>query len=222
MTRVHVIGEVSVRRRLLPSILLCAAMVASGACGNRGEGTVPKIDASRDRETSNREEVLIGYSLLADTLEDESKLRWLELVKKLTLSGPIDEVGDFLEKIAKSAKADAKELETLRGESPDVTAKPSHPSAIGDAITEDAKSRGAKELLDRDNGFNVRFLLLQAQAMRMIAVIAAKTGEFDTNMQRKIWLKQVSKKYEGYRDELVKMFERHCGPEIIDPSPKKD
>jgi hypothetical protein len=222
MTRVHVTDEVSYLRRVLPPILLCAALVASSSCGDRGGAPAPQANAGASREASKRDDVLIGYGLLADTLEDESKLRWLELVKKLTLAGPIDEVADFLEKIAKSAKADAKELKALREESPDVTAKPSHPSAIGDAITEDAKKRGAKELLNRDSSFNTRFLLLQAQAMRMIAVIAAETGEIDTNMHRKMWLKGVSKKYEGYRDELVMTFERHCGPDVINPSPEKD
>ena len=62
-----------------------------------------------------------------------------------------------------------------------------------------------------DGSFNIRFVFLQAQATRMISVIAKQTALIDTNTGRQKWLNRVSEEYEGYRNDLVAAFEK-CQP----------
>ena len=62
-----------------------------------------------------------------------------------------------------------------------------------------------------DGAFNIRFLFLQAQATRMIAVIAVETADLDPNEKRSKWLRKLAKEFEGLRDDLVKSVE-NCSP----------
>ena len=196
------------RRTARAGLVACAVLLASCAPPEAKNTTSsPHGGASED--------LLIGYGLLADTLSDESKLGWLKWVKRLTLDAPIDSVRALLDELSAAAKADAKALAALRELPPDVTGKPANPSAIGDAITADAKERGSDELLARHEKFNLRFLLLQAQALRMIAVIATETAAIDPNEERRTWLEDVSKKYEKFREDLIAIFEAHCSPEPL-------
>ena len=58
-------------------------------------------------------------------------------------------------------------------------------------------------MLSRNGGFDVRFVLLQAQATRMVAAMATATARFDPNSERKKWLKSLANEYEGYRSDLI-------------------
>jgi hypothetical protein len=58
-----------------------------------------------------------------------------------------------------------------------------------------------------DGTFDTRFMLLQAQAMRMVAVIADQTAKVDSNEERKTWLGEVSREYEALREEIVEVME---------------
>jgi len=194
------------RLRWLGAAMIAVILIGVASC-ERGPAS-PAPTTAADGSVS--EDLLIGYELLADTLRDESKLRWLDLLKKLTFSRPTDGVSDFLEKISSATKTDARRLDQLRTLAPDASAEPRTTSVIGDAITAGAKSRGSEEMLDRHGAFNIRFMLLQAQALRMIAVMAAEIAELDPNPQRSAWLTEIAVKYESYRDELVAIFGMHC------------
>ena len=181
--------------------LLVVSLVLPALFGCEPAAPEPCLQSADDRH----QELLIGFNLLADTLADESKLGLLNIFKKITFRGSVEEVDELISTISAASGERAGELEKLRKLEPVVIGRPERSSAIGDAITTLAKDVGEDEMLDRDESFGIRFLLLQAQATRMVAVIAAAVSEFDTNRERKDWFEDVSKQYEGFRHEIIEV-----------------
>lgn len=155
-------------------------------------------------------DLLIAYGLLQDSLGGESQLNLLLVLKKLTLSGPAERIEGMLKVIDETSGNLAEQLEALRKLPPSVEGK-APPSPIGDAIQASATEAGTHEMIFDGGAFNMRFLFLQAQATRMISVIAAEAAKIDPNPERQKWLKTVARDYAGYRDDLVTVVE-HCQP----------
>ena len=183
---------------------LLAVVFVAGVDVLRGETGVARA------ETRTQENLEVGYSLLESSLRDESQLKWLLLMRKLTLNKPPAEIASIMERISETSKRRAAEISKLRRLKPDVSREPS-PSPVGDAIQASAKALGMHEMVFPDGAFNIRFLFLQAQATRMIAVIAVETADLDPNEERSKWLRKLAKEFEGLRDELVKSVE-NCSP----------
>ncbi|MGH0030561.1 MAG: hypothetical protein ACQGVC_12270 [Myxococcota bacterium] len=167
----------------------------------------------------DREDLRIGYQLLADTLADESRLRLLKLFKTITFRGPVEEVGATMDTLARASKQRAKELAELRELAPDVTGRPAKSSPVGDAIQAVAKEAGKDEMMDGD-GFNLRFMLLQAQATRMVAAMAEAIAVHDPNARRQAWLHEVAAEYEGHRDEIVAVIQEYVAGRGADQPPR--
>jgi hypothetical protein len=176
-----------------------AVILALVGCDRR-----PADEATPELTEPVRQDLLIGYVLLADTLSDESRLGTLDLFKTLTLNAPNGAIAKMMQTLSEASTRRASELSGLRHLAPDVSDKPTTPSPLGDAITAVAKEFGKSEMLSRSGGFDVRFVLLQAQATRMVAAIATATARFDPNPERKAWLKSLATEYEGYRGDLIK------------------
>lgn len=166
--------------------------------------------AYAESATQKRDDLLIGYDLLAQSLSDEAQLKYLLWLRELTLQGPAKEVERLMTTIYEASDKRSGELEKLRTLAPAATAKPP-PSPIGDAIQSAAQWAGTKEMLFPDGEFGMRFVFLQAQATRMISVIAEQTAKIDPNAERQRWLEAVGKEYEDYREQLVKAVEK-CAP----------
>ena len=164
----------------------------------------PAGEATREPTAPVREDLLIGYGLLADTLSDEAHLGTLDLLKTLTFNAPNDAIAKLMHTLSEASTRRAAELSELRHLAPDVSDEPTQASPIGDAITAVAKEFGKSEMLSRSGGFDVRFVLLQAQATRMVAAMATAIARFDTNPERKKWLKGLATEYEGYRGDLIR------------------
>jgi len=164
-------------------------------------------EPSAPRPPVPHQDLLTGYHLLADALSDESQIRYLMLLKKVTLRGPVEEVEAIARKIGAASKRRRDELEELRTLAPDVSQSPAVRSPVGDAITELAKEAGTDELLDRELSFSLRFVILQAQATRMVAAMAKATAQADPNPRRQAWLRELAAEYEGYREELIDVIE---------------
>ncbi len=185
------------------AILTACALLAGAGC-DRLQSSAPKPASS-----SAHEDLLMGYSLLADTLADESHLRALKILKKLTFQGPVEEVGKAMDTLAKASKTRNKELKDLRRLAPDVTGEPATHSPIGDAIQAVAKDVGTQEMLDRHGAFNLRFMILQTQATRMVAAMATAIAEHEPNAERKKWLGEVATEYEGYRNQILDVIMKY-------------
>lgn len=172
------------------------------------------------------EDLLIGYTLLADTFRDESQLSMLKMLRKLLFRKTVvDEVSATMDKIAASAAQRAQELKRMRKLEPAVMGRPKTTSTIGDAITAAAKEAGTGEMLAwRGNAkltFNLRFMVLQCQATRMINAMATAISIHDVNTERNEWLLEVAKEYEGYRDDIIDSIRKYIrgeGSAQLDPS----
>jgi hypothetical protein len=169
----------------------------------------PAAQSTTPLSARTHEDLLIGYTLLADTLKDESRLGTLDFFKTITLNAPNDAIAKLMKTLSDASKRRAGELPRLRHLLPNVAGKPTQESPIGDAITAVAKDIGKSEMLSRNGGFDVRFVLVQAQATRMVAAMAMATARFDPNEERKAWLKQLASEYEGYRGDLIRYLGGH-------------
>ena len=190
------------RARVFLSGVAALALLLCAGC-ERLEGSKPAPPS-----TSAHEDLLMGYDLLADTLSDESQLRMLKLFKKITFRGAVDEVNDTMDVLGKASRQRSKELKELRKLAPDVSGKPATRSPIGDAITAAAKSEGKDEMMG-DSAFDLRFMLLQAQATRMVGAMATAIAKYEPNAERKKWLTEVASEYEGYRDDIVEVIRKY-------------
>ena len=186
-----------IQLRVSVAALAAGALLAGAGCDRL------KTSEPVPPSTSAHEDLLMGYQLLADTLSDESHLRALKLLKKLTFQGPVEEVGKAMDALAKASKRRKNELKELRKLAPDVTGKPATHSPVGDAIQAVAKDAGTGEMLDRHGAFNLRFMILQTQATRMVAAMALAIAEYEPNAERRKWLNAVAAEYEGYRDQII-------------------
>lgn len=171
------------------------------SCHRRPAPTASDATAGVSEQT--REDLLIGYTLLADTLAEESRLGTLDFFKTLMFDAPNDAIGKIMKTLSDTSKQRASELSKLRRLAPDVSQKPTKDSPIGEAITAVAKEFGKSEMLSRSGGFDVRFVLVQAQATRMVAAMATATARFDPNAERKTWLRHLAAEYERYRGDLI-------------------
>lgn len=189
--------------RALPAAALLVIMTMMGCAGAR-----PAPAEAGGLSAQRREDLLIGYTLLADTLADESRLRTLDIFKTLMFDAPNDAVAKLMKTLSEASEKRGSQLARLRQQAPRVSGKPAEESAIGDAIGEIAKDIGKMELLSRKGGFDVRFVLVQAQATRMVSAIAKATARFDPNPERKTWLKELASEYEGYRRDLIQYLDR--------------
>ena len=124
-------------------------------------------------------------------------------LKKITFSRPVLEIDEIMNRLSDISKARLGELEELRQLAPDVSADPTHLDPIGEAITSNATKAGMDEMLDREGSFGIRFVLLQAQATRMVSAISMAAAEIETNARRKKWLTNLAEEFESIRDELV-------------------
>lgn len=166
-------------------------------------------DVARAKEPApTRVDLLIGYDLLAQTLSGEGGLGMLRTFKKVTLSDVGKDVSNVMKALGETSRKRSKELEKLRKLKPDVTEKPP-PAPIGDAIQAAATEAGKHDMMHPDGTFSVRFLMLQAQATRMVSVMAAQVEKMDPNAERRKWLKAVAKEYEGYHTDVVTVVEKH-------------
>jgi hypothetical protein len=162
--------------------------------------------ASADGLSGVDQGLLTAYVLLEETLAEESKLGALAFLKKVTFDRPVSEIDDLMRRLSRVSKQRLKELEALRRLPPDVSGGPASVDPIGEAITTNATSKGMGEMLARE-GFGIRFILLQAQATRMVHAISTAAAERETHERRRKWLMDLGEEFEAFRDELVTILE---------------
>jgi hypothetical protein len=173
------------------------SLLLSSAAPVAGDGT----------EEETYDDLRVAYALLQESLTAEADLKWLLWLRELTLQGTTEDVERLMTTIHEASGRRAGELASLRKLSPDVTGE-GPASLIGDAIQAGAKREGTKEMIFPDGEFNIRFVFLQAQATRMISVIAEQAAKIDPNPERKKWLEVVGRQYADYRNDLVKAAEK--------------
>ena len=187
------------RRRIDGCLLACLALLLAAGCDQLGSEPEP---------APTHLDLLIGHNLLQDTLSGEGGLGMLRVFKKLTFGHVGEDVQNMMKALGEASKQHSKELKELRKLEPDVSGK-APPSPIGDAIQAAATEAGKHDMMHPDGTFSVRFLFLQAQATRMVAVMATQTAKIEPNAERKKWLEALAMEYEGYHDDVVSVVEKH-------------
>ena len=137
-------------------VALLAACLALAGCGTASKWKI-KDDASPAAKSARVAELEVGWDLLQTTLSGEAKLKWLLLLRQVTLKEPGKKIEKMLRQIQEASAKRVEELAELRRLSPDVSATPP-PSAIGDAIQDSATDEGTKEMVFSDGSFNIRFV----------------------------------------------------------------
>lgn len=179
-------------------VVLIAAVMAIGGCGFFKRDERPAKAQSDDVA-----DLRMGYAMLADALSDEARLDMLELFKKVTLDAPSDSVSKLVDEIATTSERRSSQLEKLRTLPPDVSGEPPSSSKVGDAIRDIAEEIGKDEMLSREGDFDTRFLVLQAQATRMVGAMSKAIAKYDPNEKRVKWLLHVADEYEDLRNQLI-------------------
>ena len=172
--------------------------------------SIPKVagfeSASSKNKASSRtshEDLLAGYKILHHTLTKEAQLQQLHWFRNVTFRGPTGELQRLMTLMHRTSGARRKELHMLFQLPPVIVLSEAPVTVMGDAIQGRAERQGMKELLFSEGTFNSRFVLLQAQATRMVAAVALSVEEKDTQPERKKWLRELANEFEGIRNELV-------------------
>ena len=189
-------------KHLLTIAMLVAALLLSAVGCDRLCGF------STPEPPATHVDLLVGHNLLQSTLDGEGGLGMLRIFKEVTLGHVGNDVQAVMKKVGENSKKRASELEKMRKLEPDVSAK-APPSPIGDAIQDAATEAGKHDMLHPDGTFSVRFLFLQAQATRMVSVMAHQTAKIDGNSGRREWLEAVADEYEAYHTAIAAVVEKH-------------
>eukprot|EP00532_Pseudo-nitzschia_australis_P000187 CAMPEP_0168196564 /NCGR_PEP_ID=MMETSP0139_2-20121125/20591_1 /TAXON_ID=44445 /ORGANISM="Pseudo-nitzschia australis, Strain 10249 10 AB" /LENGTH=163 /DNA_ID=CAMNT_0008120763 /DNA_START=213 /DNA_END=704 /DNA_ORIENTATION=+ len=126
-----------------------------------------------------------------------------------------------------------RELERrLFKEQPAIRIREAPVSAIGDSIQNDVEASSTAELVPLPSLFTssnlpsasslsstslplsewgIRFLLIQAQATRMVVGLSTSLRKLEQNTARKEWLTTLAAEYEAIREDLVECLAFHLG-----------
>jgi len=200
---------VTTRPRALSAVLSLLVWIGA-SCGSQPDDRGDPRDraTARAAEPALHQDLRVGYQLLLEVLDDEAQLKWLKLLRKLTLRGPREPVALLMDRIAETSKQRAEELAELRALPPAVEGEAEQTSPVGDAINQVAADLGRREMIRGGDDFSLRFVLLQAQATRMVGAMATAIARFDPNTKRTDWLAALAKEYEAYREELIDLLQR--------------
>eukprot|EP00531_Pseudo-nitzschia_arenysensis_P019206 CAMPEP_0116135656 /NCGR_PEP_ID=MMETSP0329-20121206/11306_1 /TAXON_ID=697910 /ORGANISM="Pseudo-nitzschia arenysensis, Strain B593" /LENGTH=324 /DNA_ID=CAMNT_0003630469 /DNA_START=98 /DNA_END=1072 /DNA_ORIENTATION=- len=166
-------------------------------------------------------ELLVGYKILHHTLKKESQLKYLHWLRDATFRGPKGSLKSALTTVYKTSTTRFKELEDLFvDESPTIRLEDTPKSAMGDSIQDDVEKTSTGELVPLPFSssssvphlqWGVRFVLIQAQATRMVVALSTSLMKFETNPERKQWLTELADEFEGIRETLVECILLNLG-----------
>lgn len=156
----------------------------------------------RSEPAGLRNDLLTGYRLMWSTLEDESQIDKLGLLKRITFDAPPDNVLRIMAQVSKAADNTLEELERYRALDPPIERLPETDSFGTDlqaAMKEDSKEL----LLERSPKFSKRLLISQAQALRLMIVLSSTIAKIEPNAERRTWLQRVSSDYATMYDAYM-------------------
>mmetsp|Transcript_19553 Transcript_19553/g.45572 ORF Transcript_19553/g.45572 Transcript_19553/m.45572 type:complete len:269 (+) Transcript_19553:226-1032(+) len=196
------------------------------------------IPGSNDGDDDRHKELLIGYSILHDTLKKESQLRYLHWLQGATFRGPKGSLKTILTKTYRTSQTRRTELTGLfRDQEPVIELRDAPNSAMGDSIQKDVEKSSAGELVtfpsllppsgDRSssssssssNGvvkWGIRFALIQAQATRMVVALSTSLMRFEENEVRKRWLSELAEEFEAIRESIVDSILENLGDQSFE------
>lgn len=191
-------------------------------CFNETGGT----ETNDDNDDIMHKELLIGYKILHHTLYKESQLKYLHWLRGVTFRGPKGSLKTIMTDIYETSQKRVHELDRrLFKEQPAIRIREAPVSAIGDSIQNDVEASSTAELVPLRSLFTssksssalslsewgIRFLLIQAQATRMVVGLSTSLRKLEQNTARKEWLTKLAAEYEAIREDLVECLAFHLG-----------
>ena len=178
------------------SITLAAIWVLSGCV----------ISEPRDKagttSTVKVSELGEGYALLYDLLSKEKQSTLLSLIKKES-----PELKSLLERISKTSKATATELETLAHLNPPLALKASNLPRLEQAARESIEKQTSKELLHSDGaGLEFNMVSSQLAGMNYATHLARSLALVETHPLRKAFLQRTDRRFSELHAQAYKML----------------
>jgi hypothetical protein len=146
-----------------------------------------------------------GYSVLRKLLGDEQHLRVLRLAKMVVslraISGPTRKL---IDDITDAAAGDSDRLDRVAALEPRIRFDASCSTLLDRAMLDPMRLATAKELvMAPGDEFEIRLVVSQVQALRMISQLVGELGDLDPNAQRQAWLGELSARYEALYKRAV-------------------
>ena len=178
------------------SIALAVLWALSGCVTSesRGkEGAPTTVKASELNE---------GYALLYDLLAKEKQSSLLSLIKKES-----PELKSLLERIAKTSKATATELEVLAEMNPPLALKATNLPRLEQTARESIEKQTSKELLKSDGmGLELNMVSSQLAGMNYATHLARSLALVETNPLRKAFLQRTDRRFSDLHAQAYKML----------------
>mmetsp|Transcript_29028 Transcript_29028/g.43857 ORF Transcript_29028/g.43857 Transcript_29028/m.43857 type:complete len:196 (+) Transcript_29028:58-645(+) len=154
----------------------------------------------------SRQELLLGYKMLTNHLENGSKMKDLILLRKGTFRAPSDELERLMLLVAESSRRFKTELQSLRALEPALNeVAPS--LKLLDKMEQISVKSGQLDMLFPKGSFDVRFVALEYLATQMTSSTALSTSYLDPNKERRAWLESVSKEFNSIREQIISSIE---------------
>ena len=157
----------------------------------------PRSDPARQRN-----DLVAGYGLMWSTLEDEAQIDKLGLLKRITLDAPPERILSIMAQVTKAANNTLEELGRYRELKPRIARLPVEDS-FGTVLQAAMKEDSTKILLEHSPKFSKRLIISQAQALRMVIVLAQEIAKGDPNKERQAWLRRVASDYAKMYDSYL-------------------
>lgn len=185
------------------AVTLVSLVVGAGLGGVVTYSATP---APRSEPARQRNDLVAGYGLMWSTLEDESQVYKLGLLKRITLDAPPERILSIMGQVSEAANNTLEELGRYRELEPRIARLPETDS-FGTVLQAAMKEDSTKILLEHSPKFSKRLIISQAQALRMVIVLAQEIAKGDPNPERQAWLQRVAgdygKMYDSYLTNLT-------------------
>mmetsp|Transcript_28538 Transcript_28538/g.60830 ORF Transcript_28538/g.60830 Transcript_28538/m.60830 type:complete len:242 (-) Transcript_28538:276-1001(-) len=200
--------------------------ICNRTCNNAPRSVLDTIATAEQQpptilSENSRNELLMGYDLLTDIFNGQSKLWLVPILRRLSRGTPLlEETTDVIQKLVDSGSKRKEELgNTLRNLPPNVSQKfidPLPPNRLVESIGKHVAWNVMQDLSTRGDDFNLNFALVQMSSARFVYSVALGLLEVESNTARRQWLKDVAKEYSSLRTEVRDvMYEYIRGEERI-------
>mmetsp|Transcript_17395 Transcript_17395/g.26326 ORF Transcript_17395/g.26326 Transcript_17395/m.26326 type:complete len:197 (-) Transcript_17395:175-765(-) len=162
----------------------------------------PQVSTMSLDTPDSRKELLLGYKMLGNHLENGSKMQDLILLRKGIFRAPSDELERLMLLIAETSRRLKTELKSLRELEPTLNDTPPSLKLL-DKIEQISIKAGQSAMLFPQGTFDMRFVGLQYLATQMLSSTALSTSSLDPNKERRVWLENVSKEFSNIREQLI-------------------
>lgn len=182
-----------------------AAFALGGALGWLVAGLVEQQPTEPAHASQKHQDLLDAYNLLTTTLEDESNLDRMNLLKTITFDRPPERVQQIMTQVSAAAANTLEQLDRYRELPPRIEKLPKT-NAFGDNLQAAMKKHMTSSLTERSPSFSKRLIVSQVQAFGMLVVLTEEIERIDPNKDRREWMRRVSndfqKMYDAYLQNL--------------------